>query len=63
MPSLKQLTCCIKWSGSGVALTEYDTRYGDGWVETSLAIPEISTPFRIQLTSTGYIAPGIAMFV
>ena len=63
MPVLKQLTCQIKWTGSDVALHEYGTSYADGFVQTFVPIPSISTCFAIHLKSSGYIAPGLAMFV
>ena len=42
-------------------LSEYNTVYGDGKVETYIAIPEIPTPFAIRLKSIGWIASGLAM--
>ena len=63
MPSLKQLTCHVEWAGSGVPFQEYGTVYGDGVVESYIAIPKHSTPFSINLKSKGYISSGLAMFV
>lgn len=63
MPTLKQLTCTIEWAGSGVPLKEYSTAYSDGFVQTYVAIPPVSTAFNVHLKSNGYIAPGLAMFV
>ncbi|KAI9876304.1 MAG: hypothetical protein M1830_006809 [Pleopsidium flavum] len=63
MPVLKHLTCNIEWAGSEVALKEYNTAYSDGFVQTYVAIPPISTAFSVHLKSNGYIAPGLAMFV
>ena len=63
MPTLKQLTCRIKWTGCDVELKEYQPTYGDGFVHSYIAVPPFSTPFYIQLTSCGFIAPGLAMFV
>ncbi|KAI9852614.1 MAG: hypothetical protein M1838_000062 [Thelocarpon superellum] len=63
MPTLKQLTCQIEWSRSDVPLREYGTVYSDGFVQTFVTVPPISTPFSVHLTSKGYIAPGLAMFV
>lgn len=63
MPTLKQLSCQIEWAGSSVPFKEYGTAYGDGYVESYIAIPNSSTPFSINLRSNGYIAPGLAMFV
>ena len=45
---------------------EYCTVYGDGVVETYIPIPfNLSKPrqFAIHLTSVGYIASGLAIFV
>ena len=65
MPTLKQLTCKIEWTGCATALREYGTAYKDGFVQTYVTVPTISgsSPFAIHLTSKGYIAPGLAMFV
>ncbi len=63
MPTLKQLTCTVEWAGSNVALKEYNTAYSDGFVQTYITIPPVSTTFSIHLRSSGYIAPGLAMFV
>ncbi|OJD14495.1 hypothetical protein ACJ73_09077 [Blastomyces percursus] len=63
MPILKQLFCQIEWAGSNVPFKEYGITYGDGFVECYIANPNSSTPFSINLRSSGYIAPGLAMFV
>lgn len=63
MPNLKHLTCTVEWSGSAVPLQEFQTAYGDGYVQTYVAVPPIPTPFSIHLRSNGYIAPGLAMYV
>jgi hypothetical protein len=63
MPTLKQITCNVEWSGSKLPLHEYQTVYADGYVETYVAVPSVPTPFSIHLRSHGYIAPGLAMFV
>lgn len=63
MPTLKQLTCHIEWAPSNTAFREYGVIYGDGVVESHIAIPDGSTPFTIKLESDGFIAPGLAMFV
>ena len=63
MPTLKHLTCHVEWSASNLPLEEYNTTYADGFVSTYIAIPSTPTPFCIHLTSHGYIAPGLAMFV
>lgn len=63
MPALKQLTCSIELGTTNVALTEYGTEYGDGNVSTFVAVPSDDVPFSIHLQSSGYIAPGLAIFV
>lgn len=63
MPTLKQLTCNIEWAATGTPLSEYCTSYLDGYVQTYVEVPEIPVSFAIHLTSDGYIAPGLAMFV
>ena len=63
MPTLKQLTCNVEWEGSATPLQEFQTTYSDGFVETYIAVPEVPSPFSINLQSGGYIAPGLSMFV
>ena len=63
MPTLKHLTCNVEWTGSSIALQEFQTTYADGYVETYIAVPPIPTPFSVHLQSNSYIAPGLAMFV
>ncbi|KAL2037699.1 hypothetical protein N7G274_009644 [Stereocaulon virgatum] len=63
MPTLKHLTCHVEWASSQVPLSEFQTAYADGYVETYIAVPSFPTPFEVHLTSDGYIAPGLAMFV
>ncbi|GAD92641.1 hypothetical protein CPC735_039440 [Paecilomyces variotii No. 5] len=63
MPTLKQLTCHVEWTPSDTPFREYGIGYGDGVVESYIAIPAGSTPFSINLRSDGFIAPGLAMFV
>ncbi|KAK2878127.1 hypothetical protein FQN49_001126 [Arthroderma sp. PD_2] len=63
MPTLKQLTCRVEWANCSVPFKEYGVAYGDGSVECFIPIQPASTPFSIRLTSSGYIAPGLAMFV
>lgn len=63
MPPLKQLACSIELGGNNVPMEEYGTRYGDGHVETFVAVPSKEVNFSIHLTSDRYIAPGLAMFV
>ena len=80
MPTLKNLTCKVKWNGeSSIFLTqsvpcslevdtkqpleEFGERYLDGKVDCYIAVPESQPGFYTQLTSDGYIAPGLAMFV
>jgi len=63
MPTFQQLACHIEQAESNLKLREYGTTYGDGFVDTFVAIPDEPCGFSIHLTSSGYIAPGLAMFV
>ncbi|KAL1643292.1 hypothetical protein SLS58_004963 [Diplodia intermedia] len=63
MPTLKQLTCTLEKEPSRAPLKEFSTNYSDGFVETYVAVPIERTGFGIHLKSSGYIAPGLAMFV
>ena len=63
MPTLNHLTCHVERSPSNTPLREYETVYGDGVVSTYIGIPSSSTPFSVHLTSDGFIAPGLSMFV
>jgi hypothetical protein len=63
MPTLKQLTCSIEWADTGTPFKEYGTVYGDGLVETFIAVPEKPQPFSIHLVSTGYISEGLSMII
>ena len=64
MPPLRNLVCQVEWnSRNHIALKEHKVAYCDGFVECCLAIPTSPTNFAIHLTSHGYIAPGLAMFV
>lgn len=62
MPKLNQLTCHVEGPGN-TPLLEYQTAYKDGCVETWIATLPSGVPFTIRLSSKGYIAPGLAMFV
>lgn len=63
MPSLKQLKCTIEKGADNTPLNEFGTKYHDGAVETFVRVPPKPTSFSVHLKSTGYIAPGLAMFV
>lgn len=63
MPLLKGLTCSIEPVGIQEPLQEYGTSYGDGFVETFVAVPSKPRPFTVHLKSFEYIAPGLAMYV
>lgn len=63
MPTLKQLTCSVEWRDSGEPLPEYQTTYTDGYVESFIAVPSDPMPFAVRLRSSGYVAPGLSMFV
>lgn len=63
MPTLRQLRCVIEWGNTETPFPEYGTTYGDGVVETYIAIPDHPQPFAIHLTSRNYIAEGLSMLV
>ena len=63
MPTLKHITCNVEWASTNSPLQEHQTTYTDGYVETHIAVPPLPTAFCIHLQSSGYIAPGLAMFV
>ncbi|KAF2716362.1 hypothetical protein K431DRAFT_316592 [Polychaeton citri CBS 116435] len=63
MPKLMGLECSIQTGAGSVPLKEYGHRYGDGVVETFVAVPTKAMPFAISLKAHEYIAPGLAMFV
>lgn len=44
-------------------LAEFGTAYGDGCVETFVAVPEQPQSFAIRLSFSEFIAPGLAMYV
>ncbi|KAM3415530.1 hypothetical protein BST61_g9051 [Cercospora zeina] len=62
MPTLKQIGCSLE-VGTNTRLKEYGHSYTDGGVEAFVAIPDAQIPFRIRVTSSGYIAPGLAVYV
>ncbi|KAF2278213.1 uncharacterized protein EI97DRAFT_248285 [Westerdykella ornata] len=63
MPSLKDIICSIELPQPKRTLREFGTAYSDGVVETFVAVPSESSKFAIRLTSSTYIADGLAMFV
>ncbi|KAK6369328.1 hypothetical protein LTS17_009670 [Exophiala oligosperma] len=63
MPTLKNLVCNVLWGETGAPFPEYGTQYGDGFVETFIAIPNHPQPFSIRLTSRKFIHEGLAMLV
>jgi hypothetical protein len=64
MPSLKDLTCSIELSDGHKPLEEIGTTYSDGCVSTFVPIPkDRSQAFTVHLTSSKFIAPGLALFV
>lgn len=62
MPSLRQLTCHIEGPG-GISLPEYKVDYDDGNVDCHVVPLPPDVPFTIHLSSKGYIAYGLSMFV
>jgi hypothetical protein len=63
MPSLKDLHCSIELVDSQQKLPEYGTIYADGFVETFIAVPPGPKAFAVRLSSSAYIAEGLAMYV
>src|ERR1700744_1510119 len=63
MPVLKDLACHVQWADTGSQFPEYGTVYGDGIVETYIAIPSHPQVFTIHLTSHKFISEGLAMVV
>ena len=63
MPTLKSLACGVQWAGTNTFFQEYGTVYGDGLVETFIAIPDTPQAFNIRLTSRGFIFQGLAAAV
>jgi hypothetical protein len=63
MPALRDLACTVQWAGTGAIFPEYGTQYGDGVVETFIAVPNHPQGFTIRLKSRKFIAEGLAMVV
>ncbi|RMZ77696.1 hypothetical protein DV738_g4332, partial [Chaetothyriales sp. CBS 135597] len=63
MPTLRNLSCQILWADSDAPLREYGTQYGDGVVETYVAVPDKPRRFYIRLTSNGFVHHGLAAIV
>lgn len=63
MPRLKQITCQIELYPSNSVLREHGTLFGDGVVETFVAVPDQPTEFHVHVVSHGYIAPGLAVYL
>ncbi|KPI38486.1 uncharacterized protein AB675_4301 [Cyphellophora attinorum] len=63
MPSLRKINCNVLWP-QGTPFKEYATTYGDGIVETFIAVPgDKPQKFSIRVTSKGYIYEGLAAVV
>ncbi|SMY20022.1 unnamed protein product [Zymoseptoria tritici ST99CH_1A5] len=63
MPTLKQITTSIELGSGDTRLKEYDHRFTDGAVECFILAPETDIPFHVRITTSGYIAPGLAAYV
>jgi hypothetical protein len=63
MPKLRNLVCQVLWADTGIPFHEYCTTYGDGVVESYLAVPDKPQPFTIRVTSKGFIHEGLAVIV
>ena len=62
MPTLKQVTCSVECDNT-VRLREHGTLYSDGFVSTYIVVPPQPTKFSIHVTSEGFIARGLAIYV
>lgn len=62
MPTLKQITCSVNCDND-IKLREHATSYSDGFVSSYIVVPSKPTKFDIHVTSEGYIAPGLAIYV
>ncbi|EXJ83259.1 hypothetical protein A1O1_06878 [Capronia coronata CBS 617.96] len=63
MPTLKDLVCQVLWADTASPFPEHGTQYGDGVVETYIAIPSHPQAFNIRLSSRKFIYEGLAMVV
>ncbi|EXJ77090.1 hypothetical protein A1O3_10248 [Capronia epimyces CBS 606.96] len=63
MPALKDLVCQVLWAETGSSFPEYGTQYGDGILETYIAVPDHPQAFCIRLASRKFIYEGLAMVV
>ncbi|KAF2739275.1 hypothetical protein EJ04DRAFT_609381 [Polyplosphaeria fusca] len=63
MPSLSNIHCFVELPGLKQRLKEFGTSYGDGIVETFVAVPAEPQNFMIHLKSSSFIASGLAVFV
>lgn len=63
MPHRDLLSCFVEIGESTSRLREYGTTYHNRTVETYVAIPSKPTPFSIRLSTNGYVAPGLAVYV
>jgi hypothetical protein len=63
MPTLKQITTSIELGSGDTRLKEYDHRFTDGAVECFIMAPETDIPCHVRITTSGYIAPGLAAYV
>ena len=62
MPSLRNIVCEVLWP-EGTPFKEYGTTYGDGIVETFIAVPNKPQKFAIRVKSRGFIFEGLAVLV
>ena len=63
MPTLGGLACYVQWADTNQPFQEYNTTYGDGIVETYIAIPDKPQPFNIRVTSNKFMCEGLAAVV
>jgi len=63
MPTLNQVRVTIECGPNNIKLREHQVQYSDGFVSSYVAVPTQHKAFNIHVTSEGYIAPGLAIFV
>jgi hypothetical protein len=63
MPTLNNINCSLEINDSSTKLVEYNRRYADRAVKVFVAVPSVDAPFRVHITTNGYVAQGIAAFV
>ncbi|KAF2226551.1 hypothetical protein BDZ85DRAFT_293489 [Elsinoe ampelina] len=63
MPQLNGMRCHLELTPSNDILPESSITYGDQRVECFVRVPDNDAPFSIHLTTTSFVASGLAAFV